>query len=141
MKENSVKVSTRLRPAVLAAVESFAEENGMTTYLALARLVEAGLVAEQGGEGSLADRMLDAVVGLADRLEDVEKGLSVLEVFADRTLFASVASYSYSRATARIGRSAEQFEELDEKARANTADAYERQKEIVQEKKLIIRGE
>ncbi|WPE96035.1 hypothetical protein PQC53_31845 (plasmid) [Pseudomonas aeruginosa] len=113
----------------------------MTTYLALARLVEAGLKAEQGGEGSLADRMLDAVVGLADRLEDVEKGLSVLEVIADRTLFASVASYSYSRASALYGRSDEEFEELDKRARANGVEAYDRQNEMIQEKKSQIRGE
>lgn len=141
MSDKSVKVSTRLRPAVLAAVESFAEENGMTTYLAISRLIESGLKAEQGNEGSLADRMLDAVVGLADRLDDVEKGLAGLEIVSDRALFASVAAYSYSRAAALFGRDNDEFSQLDRKAREGGKEAYERQMELIEASKRKLKGE
>lgn len=118
MKEQSVKVSTRLRPSMLAEVEAFAGAQGLTNYAAMARLIESGLRAERQAGEALAEQLLEGFVSLAERVERLEK-------FSDRALFAAVAAYSYTRAAVMTGKDSDSIMEIDSLARESCEEAYE----------------
>jgi hypothetical protein len=125
MKEQSVKVSTRLRPSMLAEVEAFAGAQGLTNYAAMARLIESGLRAERQACEALAEQLLEGFVSLAERVERLEK-------FSDRALFAAIAAYSYTRATVLTGKDSDSIMEIDSLARESGLEAYEVTKEKIE---------
>lgn len=125
MKEQSIKVSTRVRASIAIEVEAFAEGEGLTNYAAIARLIEAGLKAEKQTGDALAVQLLDGFVSLADRVERLEK-------FSDRALFAAIAAYSYTRATVLTGKDSDSIIEIDSLARESGMEAYELTKDKIE---------
>ncbi|MEL6877265.1 MAG: hypothetical protein AAGL68_04115 [Pseudomonadota bacterium] len=91
---NRIKLSVRVPSAQELMIRRIAEERGLTRYQALARVIEAGLIAMTATPRSGGDS------DVSDTLACIEARLSVIESVSDRSLFTASAAYAYSRRAA-----------------------------------------
>ena len=91
---NRIKLSVRVPSAQELMIRRIAEERGLTRYQALARVIEAGLIAMTATPESRGDS------DVSDTLACIEARLSAIESVSDRSLFIASAAYAYSRRAA-----------------------------------------
>jgi hypothetical protein len=119
-------VTTRLTEAQVAALRSYAEQNGMTYYRAVSHAVERGLAAMmggpeiRGGSVSLPDELHDGMAMLHEQADRNER-------FAKQALYATGAAYAAIVAVAKNNLPPDQAQAFDARIAEEAGRIFERQ--------------
>ncbi|WP_447953183.1 hypothetical protein [Sphingopyxis chilensis] len=119
----AARYNVRVPAALDQALHKLAEQEGLTAYALLQRIVKAGIAARTKPRAADAEarELIAEVASMAVRLADIEH-------MVDRTLFTACAAYCYARAAA-IG-----SEESDDAIADEVRPAYERQRAMAEQR-------
>ena len=119
----TVQHSIRLSGTLDKVLRKLAEQQSVTVYAMLQRIVKSGLAAEGGSPAAgVADsEMIAEPASLSIRVAHIEHLL-------DRTLFTACAAYCYARSAAHGA------DESDAAVTAEIHAAYERQRRLAEER-------
>lgn len=122
---NRIKLSIRVPVGQEVMIRRIAEERGLTRYQALARVIEAGLLAMTGTPQTKGK------VSVSEVLAGIEARLSTIESLTDRSLFTASAAYAYSRRAAL--RNDSDADRIDTATSDAAQAAYRRQRVLAAE--------